>query len=75
MFTAMKRNRHLHLTSLAQFISPLEQRQTGQICLSAAKNIGTVFTAPTHETLLLFTGYLQEKVKLKTKDKNSPLPP
>lgn len=32
VFTAMKRNRHLRLTGLAQLITPLEQRQTEQIC-------------------------------------------
>ncbi len=33
VFTAMKRNRHLHLTSLAQLVSPLKQRQTEKIYL------------------------------------------
>lgn len=31
VFTAMKRNRHFHLTGLAELVGPLQQRWTEQI--------------------------------------------
>lgn len=49
MFTAMKRNRNLQLTSLAQLITPLVQGDTEQICHASVALDAGILTTPTYQ--------------------------